>query len=93
MADIDFKLLIDGIRVCFPAITRDRFSVKPCETTYSDLAVRVAVIIDERFPTFDADGLMTLVDADEMTTRDGHSTIKGAFAGKPCEIILLIRHT
>ena len=89
MVDYDFKPLVDGIRACFPAITRDRISISHGATAHNGniLALRVRVILDERFPTYDADGLMTLLDADEMVA----STIKGTFAGKQCEIILATR--
>ena len=93
MVDYNFKPLVDGIRACFPAITRDRVSISHGATAHNGniLALRVHVILDERFPTFDADGLMTLLDADEMLAKDGQSTVTGTFAGKQCEIILATR--
>jgi hypothetical protein len=93
VTDFDFQPLLDGIRNCFPAITRNRISINHGATTHKGniLALRVGVILDERFPTFDADGLMALLDADEMTGNDGQSIVKGTFDGKRCEIILLTR--
>ena len=86
----NFQPLVDGIRACFPAITRERVFISPAVAKHNGSVqiVRVRVTLDERFPSFDADGLMTLLNADEMSAKDGQSTIKGTFAGKPCVLIL-----
>ena len=93
MSDYDFTPLVDGIRACFPAITRNRLAISPCAAAHNGniLALRVRVFVDERFPTFDADGLMTLLDSHEMVAKGGQSIVKGAFEGKPCEMILVMR--
>jgi hypothetical protein len=91
MVDFNFKPLVDGIRACFPAITRDRVSISHGATAHNGniQALLVRVILDERFPTYDADGLMALLDADDMVARDGESTIVGTYKGKPCEMVLV----
>jgi hypothetical protein len=93
MVEYNFKPLVDGIRACFPTITRDRISISHVATAHNGniVALRVRVIVDSRFSTFDSDKLMTLLDADEMVGKDSKSTVKGRFDGKPCEIALVIQ--
>jgi hypothetical protein len=95
MVDYDFKPLLDGIRTCFPAITRDRISISHGATAHNGniLALRVRVIVDERFSTFDSDKLMAILDADEMLAKDGQSIVEGRFEGKPCAIVLVTRQS
>lgn len=83
MDDFNFRPLVEGIRACFPAITRDRHTISPKALAHNGnvISVLVRVIVDERFPTFNSDGLMTLIDAIEMKNRGGQSTINGTFAG------------
>ena len=93
MDEFDFKPLVNGIRACFPAITRDRHTISPKALAHNGnvISVLVRVIVDERFPTFNSDGLMTLIDATEMKNHGGQSSVKGTFDGKPCEIILVTK--
>jgi hypothetical protein len=93
MIDFNFKPLVDEIRACFPAITRDRVSISHGATAHNGniLALRVRVILDERFPTYDSDKLMSLLDADEMLSSNGEAKIAGKYEGNPCQIILVTR--
>jgi hypothetical protein len=93
MNSYDFTPLENEIRACFPAITRHRLAISHSAAAHNGniLALRVRVTLDERFPTFDSDKLMAVLNADEMTAKDRRSIVKGTFAGKPCEIILVTR--
>lgn len=87
------ETLLSGIRACFPSITRNRVKITTEVTHHrgNPFLTQALVHIGSKFPSFNLDALMTLVEARDVEVQDDRIVIPGTFDGHSCEILLVTK--